>query len=76
MMWAVSKGAPLRRVVVQGNLDLYEVGSTQAAVASSGGFLADSYIQGQIATGSQKQWLSRNVHTSKWDSNHENWNMV
>lgn len=57
-------------------MDLFEIGTTQADVASSGGFLADSYIQGQIATGSQRQWLTRNVHTSRWDSNHENWNVV
>lgn len=76
-MWAASKGAPLRRVVVQGNLNLFETGATHGQdVSSSGGFLADSYVQGQIDTGSQRQWCSRNVHTSHWASNHQNWNIV
>lgn len=71
MTWAVSKAAPLRRVIVQGNLDVYEVGATHGrALSSSGGYIADSYVQGQIATGSQRQWFSRNVHVENWDSNH------
>ena len=55
MLWAVSQAAPLRRVHVNQNLMLSEAGY------SSGGFLADALIGGNIFAGSQQQWFTRNA---------------
>ncbi|HTI25870.1 MAG TPA: RICIN domain-containing protein [Kutzneria sp.] len=66
--WAVSQADPLRRVQVNGNLKLDDNGW------SSGGFLADSRVTGQVQSGSQQQWLSRNDQIGSW--NGQNWNMV
>jgi len=41
---------------------------------SSGGFLADCKIDGQVNSGSQQQWLSRNTQFGKWVGG--SWNMV
>src|SRR5262249_47665526 len=41
---------------------------------ASGGFLADSVIDGQVVPASQQQWLSRNSKWSRW--NNAVWNMV
>ncbi len=67
-IWAVSQAAPLRRVDIKGNLQLDDNGW------SSGGFLADSSISGQVNSGSQQQWLSRNDQWGSWTGS--NWNMV
>ena len=67
-VWAVSQATALRRVHVRGDLDLWDQGW------SSGGFLADSKIDGQISSGSQQQWLSRNAAWGKWVGG--SWNMV
>ena len=66
--WAVSQADPLRRVQVNGNLKLDDGGW------SSGGFLADSRVTGQVQSGSQQQWLSRNDTIGSWAGS--NWNMV
>ena len=66
--WAVSQADPLRRVQVNGNLKLDDGGW------SSGGFLADSRVTGQVRSGSQQQWLSRNDQIGSWTG--QNWNMV
>ncbi|MEV6552890.1 RICIN domain-containing protein [Streptomyces sp. NPDC051597] len=66
--WAVSQAAPYRRMHVRGNLQLDDGGW------SSGGFMADSRIDGQVRSGSQQQWLSRNSQWGSW--NGSNWNMV
>jgi hypothetical protein len=66
--WAVSQADPLRRVQVNGNLKLDDGGW------SSGGFLADSRVTGQVQSGSQQQWLSRNDQIGSWAGS--NWNMV
>jgi hypothetical protein len=58
-IWGVSQAAPMRRVHVKGNLKLHDNGY------SSGGFLADSKIDGEILFGSQQQWFSRN---SQWEA--------
>jgi hypothetical protein len=67
-VWAVSQAAPLRRVDIHGSLQLDDNGW------SSGGFLADSNVTGQVNSGSQQQWLSRNDQWGSW--NGSNWNMV
>ncbi|MDX3357757.1 RICIN domain-containing protein [Streptomyces sp. ME01-24h] len=66
--WAVSQAAPYRRMHVRGNLQLDDGGW------SSGGLIADSKIDGQVRSGSQQQWLSRNSQWGGWTGS--NWNMV
>ena len=66
--WAVSQAAPMRRVHVRGGLVLDDGGW------SSGGFLADSKVDGQVRSGSQQQWLTRNSELLFWTG--ANWNMV
>jgi hypothetical protein len=66
--WAVSQAAPYRRMHVRGNLALSDGGW------SSGGFIADSKIDGQIQSGTQQQWITRNSAMGSW--NGSNWNQV
>jgi hypothetical protein len=54
--WAVSQASPMRRVHVKGTLWL-EPGN---GGFSSGGYLADSRVDGVTINGSQQQWLTRN----------------
>ena len=67
--WAVSQASPMRRVHVEGNMILDDNGGW-----SSGGFLGDSVVDGQVNSGSQQQWLSRNDEFGSWTGS--NWNMV
>jgi hypothetical protein len=68
-VWAVSQAAPMRRVhIIDGDLRLFELGWT------SGGYLANSKIDGIVEAGSQQQWFSRNSSWSDW--RHGNWNFV
>jgi hypothetical protein len=41
---------------------------------SSGGFLADSKVDGEVRSGSQQQWITRNSALGSWTGS--NWNMV
>ncbi len=66
--WAVSQAAPYRRMHVRGNLALDDGGW------SSGGFISDTKVDGQIQSGSQQQFLTRNSQMSSWSGS--NWNMV
>jgi hypothetical protein len=66
--WAVSQAAPMRRMHVRGNLVLDDSGW------SSGGFLADSKVDGQVSSGHQQQWLTRNSAIGSWTGS--NWNQV
>jgi len=66
--WAVSQAAPMRRMHIRGDLVLDDGGW------SSGGFLADSKVDGQVNSGSQQQWLTRNSELGSWTGS--NWNMV
>ena len=66
--WAVSQAAPYRRMHVRGNLQLDDGGW------SSGGFIGDSKIDGQIRSGTQQQFLTRNSEMGSWTGS--NWNMV
>jgi hypothetical protein len=68
MVWGVSQAAPLRRVHVKGNLQLFDKGY------ASGGFLADSRIDGNITSGPQQQWFTRNTDIKEWIGGV--WNMV
>ncbi len=67
-VWAVSQGTHLRRMHVMGNMVLSDGGY------SSGGFIADSQIDGQISSGSQQQFLCRNTNLSNWQGS--SWNFV
>jgi hypothetical protein len=67
-VWAVSQGTALRRVHIKGNINLWDGGW------SSGGFCADCIIDGNITSGSQQQWLSRNCDWGAWRGGV--WNMV
>ncbi|MGM0473728.1 MAG: coagulation factor 5/8 type domain-containing protein [Bacteroidota bacterium] len=65
--WGVSQAAPMRRVHVKGNLQLHDNGY------ASGGFMADSKIDGTVDFGPQQQWFSRN---SEWgDCSGGAWNI-
>ncbi|MGH7603715.1 MAG: coagulation factor 5/8 type domain-containing protein [Gemmatimonadaceae bacterium] len=66
--WAVSQAAPMRRMHIRGDLVLDDGGW------SSGGFLGDSKVDGQVKSGSQQQWLTRNSSLGSWTGS--NWNMV
>lgn len=66
--WAVSQAAPMRRMHIRGDLVLDDGGW------SSGGFLADSKVDGQVRSGTQQQWLTRNSAFGSWTGS--NWNMV
>lgn len=67
-IWGVSQAAPLRRIHIRGNLNLFDKGY------ASGGFMADSKIDGTIASGPQQQWLSRNSQWKEWVGGV--WNMM
>ncbi|MFB7830346.1 RICIN domain-containing protein [Streptomyces sp. NPDC056056] len=66
--WAVSQASAYRRMHVRGNLELSDGGW------SSGGFMADTKIDGQVRSGTQQQWLTRNSQLGSWTGS--NWNMV
>ena len=73
MVWAVSQGTSLRRVHVQGNVNLSDDPSSNQAWGS-GGFIADSKIDSTISSITQQQWLSRNDVWGNWSGGV--WNMV
>ncbi|WP_063867715.1 discoidin domain-containing protein [Paenibacillus sp. Soil766] len=71
---AVSQAAPLRRLHIKGKLNLFDFDSGWGAGWASGGFLADSIVDGQVTPASQQQWFSRNSQWSSWSNGV--WNMV
>ncbi|HEY0738467.1 MAG TPA: discoidin domain-containing protein, partial [Herpetosiphonaceae bacterium] len=62
--WAVSQAAPFRRMHVRGQLQL----DPRNHGWSSGGFLADSKIDGQVFAGSQQQYMTRNSQIGSWSN--------
>jgi hypothetical protein len=70
--WAVSQAAPMRRVHVTGQTTLMDY-CTGPSFAS-GGFIADSQFDGQIISGSQQQWMTRNSVLNGWSNGV--WNQV
>ncbi|MFF4587338.1 coagulation factor 5/8 type domain-containing protein [Streptomyces sp. NPDC001388] len=68
--WAVAQAAPFRRMHVRGGLDLAPTGYGWA----SGGYIADSRIDGQIGPYSQQQWYTRDSAIGSWLNGV--WNMV
>jgi hypothetical protein len=69
MQWAVSQAAPFRRMHVRGNIVLHQSGGW-----ASGGWMSDDLIDGNVGSGSQQQWISRNTNWGSWTG--ANWNMV
>jgi len=69
MQWAVSQAAPFRRMHILGSLVL-----NQNHGWASGGWISDSLIDGNVGSGTQQQWISRNSEWGSWTG--ANWNMV
>lgn len=69
MQWAVSQAVPFRRMHVLGNLVLH-----QRHGWASGGWMSDTLVDGNVDSGSQQQWISRNSEWGSWTGS--NWNMV
>ncbi|HEV3172496.1 MAG TPA: carbohydrate-binding protein [Actinocrinis sp.] len=67
-VWATSQATPLRRMDINGSLALSLNGY------SSGGFVGDSVVTGQVSSGSQQQYMLRNDQFGSWTGS--NWNMV
>jgi hypothetical protein len=73
--WAVSQASPMRRVDIDGNLVLDDdTSGNTTSNWSSGGFISDSIVTGQVNSGSQQQFLMRNDQLGSWTGS--NWNMV
>jgi hypothetical protein len=71
--WAVSQAAPYRRMHLRGaqnQIQLWNGGDGW----SSGGLMADTKVDGQVVSGSQQQWFSRNSEFGSWTGSV--WNMV
>ncbi|MFI0896267.1 discoidin domain-containing protein [Streptomyces sp. NPDC020983] len=68
--WAVAQAAPFRRVHVEGGLNLAPNGYGWA----SGGYIADSKIDGTVGPYSQQQWYTRDSSVGGWTNGV--WNMV
>ncbi|MFI5856524.1 coagulation factor 5/8 type domain-containing protein [Streptomyces parvulus] len=68
--WAVSQAAPFRRMHVRGGLNLAPDGYGWA----SGGYIADSRIDGSVGPYSQQQWYTRDSSVGGWLN--AVWNMV
>jgi hypothetical protein len=69
MRWAVSQACPFRRMHVRGDIQLNHWSGW-----ASGGWMSDSKIDGQVGSGSQQQWITRNSSIGSWSN--VNWNMV
>ncbi|MET7424716.1 discoidin domain-containing protein [Dactylosporangium sp. NPDC005555] len=68
--WAVAQAAPMRRVHIRGKLNLAPNGYGWA----SGGYIADSKIDGSVGPYSQQQWYTRDSSIGSWVNGV--WNMV
>ena len=64
--WAVSQAAPMRHVHIIGNLHMGPTNQGTGQGYSSGGFIADSRVDGSVSTGSQQQWYSRDTNVGVW----------
>ena len=72
-VWAASQASPMRRVDINGNTTLMDFcdGSPDWA---SGGFIADSELNGTVENGSQQQYVTRNTDIGSWTNGV--WNQV
>ena len=73
--WAVSQADPMRRVQIDGNMVLDDDTTANPANQwSSGGYISDSKVTGQVNSGTQQQFIMRNDQLGSWTGS--NWNMV
>jgi fibronectin type 3 domain-containing protein len=70
LQWGVSQGTSLRRMLINNPLELTDSGCN----FSSGGFIADLQVTGNVNSCSQQQWFTRNSVIGSWTGS--NWNMV
>jgi hypothetical protein len=70
LQWGVSQGTSLRRMLINNPLELTDSGCN----FSSGGFIADSQVTGNVNSCSQQQWFTRNSVIGSWTGSV--WNMV
>ncbi|SEC17099.1 discoidin domain-containing protein [Streptomyces sp. TLI_105] len=68
--WAVAQASSFRRMHVKGGLNLAPSGYGWA----SGGYIADSKIDGQVGNYSQQQWYTRDSSVGGWSNSV--WNQV
>jgi MBG domain (YGX type) len=74
LQWGVSQGTSLRRLQVNGNLQLDgSVLSTGICGWASGGFVADIVVTGYMDPCSQQQWYTRNSTLGSWDDTQNVW---
>lgn len=69
LQWAVSQAVFFRRMHVRGDMVLH-----QHRGWASGGWMSDTRVNGNVDSGSQQQWISRNTEWKSWTGS--NWNMV
>jgi hypothetical protein len=69
-IWEASQAAPIRRMHIKGPLALSDGGW------SSGGFIADSKVDGAVNPGSQQQYFSRNNIVGSWGGGGWNYTFV
>ena len=69
MQWAVSQAVSMRRMHIRGDIVLH-----QHHGWASGGWMSDALVDGNVDSGSQQQWISRNCDWKSWTGS--NWNMV
>ena len=72
--WAVSQAAPMRRVHILGQLRVSPSNDGGGKGFSSGGYLADSRVDGAVSTGGQQQWYTRDSAVGGWSGG--GWNTV
>ena len=70
LQWGVSQGAPLRRLQINGALELTD----SYCGNSSGGFMADTVVTGNVNACSQQQWYTRNSNVGSYSD--YVWNFV
>lgn len=74
MDWAVSQAVSLRRLQVNGDLNLYATADDGEVGFASGGFMSDIRVSGVVDSGPQQQWMTRNSEMSSFKGS--NWNLV
>ncbi|MGI8770009.1 MAG: glycosyl hydrolase family 28-related protein [Acidobacteriaceae bacterium] len=70
LQWGVSQAAPLRRLQINGGLEL----TNSYCGNASGGFISDTVVTGNVNPCSQQQWYTRNSSLGSWAGGV--WNMV
>lgn len=70
LQWGVSQAAPMRRMQINGSLEL----TNSYCGNASGGFISDTVVTGNVNPCSQQQWYTRNSSLGSWTGGV--WNMV